>query len=362
MNKKTIAYSILMILCLALVAGCAQEQKKETIKVGAVLPMTGYAAYIGEELQEGILLAQKELQEMGINVEVVFEDSQGDAKTAVSIFNKFVDIDKPDIVITGSVVRPLIPLAEEAKLPLLATVASASDIPNQGDYIFRYFTNADIDAPVMAAYAVENVEMKTFGILHSNDEFGNSYANRFKQTVEARGGKVLADESYSFMDKDYRTQLLKIKANNADAIYLIGLDWHIVLMLQQMQELRMNQKVFAVGTIATENAIGQAGDAIEGVYVTAFCYSQLPEDYVQKFQAMHGKYPGYFTTFGYDSMKLIADAVDNKDITRENIKQGLLATNNFPGVVGDITSNAYGEMEFPICPKVIRNKQIIRLS
>ena len=43
----------------------------------------------------------------------------------------------------------VIPLAEKDKTPLLLSVSSASGLPAMGEYIFRYFTNADLDAPVM---------------------------------------------------------------------------------------------------------------------------------------------------------------------------------------------------------------------
>ena len=105
----------------------------------------------------------------------------------------------------------MIDLAENDRIPLILTVSSTAGLPAKGEYVFRYFTNADGDTPVMAGYAFDDLDLDSFGILHVMDNFGISYAERFKEEVEKRGGRVLGTEGFQYSDLDYRTQLTRIK-------------------------------------------------------------------------------------------------------------------------------------------------------
>jgi branched-chain amino acid transport system substrate-binding protein len=81
-------------------------------------------------------------------------------------------------------------LAEKDKTPLMLTAASASGLPALGEYIFRYFTNADLDAPVIANYAITKLGLKKIAVLYLQDQFGIDYKNEFSKEIVKNGGQI----------------------------------------------------------------------------------------------------------------------------------------------------------------------------
>ena len=66
--KRCIA--LFSIVCLFFATGC-KNKDDGTIKVGAILPMTGYAAFNGQTCKEGLELALSEIDSMKIDYKLV---------------------------------------------------------------------------------------------------------------------------------------------------------------------------------------------------------------------------------------------------------------------------------------------------
>ena len=90
--------SLFSILAVLLLAGCATvpTQQVDTLKFGVMAPLTGDAAAYGLSVQKGIDLAKKNL---GLDVELIYEDSRCDAKEAVTAINKLISLDGVQAVI-----------------------------------------------------------------------------------------------------------------------------------------------------------------------------------------------------------------------------------------------------------------------
>lgn len=109
-------FSIVILSLMFFTVGCV---KKEEIKIGAILPLTGSAAPYGINAQRGIQLALEEVNNKGgINekkVEVLFEDSKTDPKEAVAALQKIGQVNKIRFVIgdiNSSGVLAMAPIAE----------------------------------------------------------------------------------------------------------------------------------------------------------------------------------------------------------------------------------------------------------
>jgi len=362
MTTKTsrILWIIIAVIVVLTIAFAVSTRKKapETerlIRIGVILPLSGDLAFIGEDTQRGMMLAAKEFDQ----AEFQFEDNKGNAKDMVSAYQKMIVSYNPDIVIASGVgVEAIIPLAEESKVPLLLTNSSASGLPGQGDYIFRYFTNADVDVPVIAEYAVNSLGLEKSVVLYLQDQFGIDYKNVFAEESQRHGSKVVAEEVFTWTDFDYKIQLTKLKSQEFDSIYIIGLDYQLITILQQIKELGIEGSVLSVGTIATKDSIEKAGNTIEGVHLTAFCTDGAPESYVNKFQKEYNSYPGFFSELGYDMIKMTQDAVLRIGGSREQIKKGLASIKDFRGNAGIVSTDSSGEVIIPMCVKRIESGKI----
>jgi len=266
------------------------------------------------------------------------------------------------VVIESSATLSVTPIAQEQKVPLLATVASASQIPAEGDHIFRLFTNADSDSPVIAGYAVDKLGFKRIAILYVDELFGHSYRDVFTKIVEKKGGEILTAEAITYTEWDYSTPLLKIKQAQPDALYIIGIENQITNAMDQMAVLDMlDIPLLAVGTIATPNGVAAMAKHDVAAYTSAFCLDAMPGEYLAKFMAKYEHYPGFFTTFGYDSVMVIKDAVSRRGNERAEIRDGLATVKDFASTVGTVSADSQGEMVFPMCPKQVSEKGVLDL-
>lgn len=329
------------------------------IKVGVIAPLSGNQAFIGQDFREGLELKSPK------NMTLVFEDSQGDIAKAVSAYNK-LKLSKIDaLIVVGAGDEAIIPLVDKDKIPTILTVSSTGGLPAKSKYVFRYFTNADGDVPVMMKYIAENMkEIKTMGIIHIQDNFGFSYKDVFAKEAARKGIKISGVEQYSYTDFDYKTQLLKLSQSKPDAIYVIGLDYQITQILKQAKQLGINAKFISIGTIATSYAISQANGVLEGVYTTAFCTDGSPVNFQDRFQAKYQKSGGFFAEMGDDITNFIDISAKSQRLTFSSDKfvKELGSLKNYKANTGLVSSTRDGELTIEVCPKTIKDSKIYNFT
>ena len=85
-NNKLKIFALILLISFIFLQGCGNN-KQEVVRIGAVLPMTGPVAYLGQVLKEGHEWKIEELKNEGFNIDYIVEDSQSNPKEAVNAFN-----------------------------------------------------------------------------------------------------------------------------------------------------------------------------------------------------------------------------------------------------------------------------------
>ncbi len=131
--------------------GCNQQNQKpmkDTVNIGAVLPLTGKAAQYGAYFKQGSELAYSDAVENGIikktEVKLIIEDGKGDATASLSAFNKLVDTDKISscLIDLSSVILAIKPVANKDSIVSINSSSFSSEIEDADDYIFSVLPNA----------------------------------------------------------------------------------------------------------------------------------------------------------------------------------------------------------------------------
>ena len=120
---KKIIWAIIIIAIITGVVflfgkGGKDVYKNETIKIGAILPLTGDLAFLGEEIKKGIDIAVLEYKDKGVDINVIYEDDQSLSPiVAVNAANKLLNIDKINAGLTLLVEesRPIAPIFNKKK-------------------------------------------------------------------------------------------------------------------------------------------------------------------------------------------------------------------------------------------------------
>src|SRR5438132_12538897 len=125
----------------------------QVIKIGALLPMSGPGSYFGAQDRQGIELALEQINKTGVNgykLEVKYEDSACSPLPATQAAKRLLEQYKPDVVIgeeCSDATLAIMPVMEEAKVPLLNAGSSSIKITDPGNpYTFRIMPNEAMQA------------------------------------------------------------------------------------------------------------------------------------------------------------------------------------------------------------------------
>ncbi len=366
MKKIWVAIIVIVIILIIVLSLNRGDRKTSEFKIGVILPQTGHSAFIGESVRKGMDISLDIAYKAApnANITLIYEDSAGDIKQAVSAYHKLVSVDKVNAVVcVSSGAKALKPLADRDKIVLFCTAVSSSSITKGSPWCFRFFINADVDAKMMGEYAVQKQGFKKPAVIYINDEMGLSYSNVFSATVESLGSKVVASEGFSFGVSDFKPILLKIAEAKPDAIYIQAYIDSMARIPVQMKEIGLNIPILSVGTISQPEVMRQAGSAVEGVVYTTCDFNTFapatPElkQFVEKFTAKYHSPPIFFEVFGYDTLNMLKLAAEKMGTSDANLQKGLLAIEDVPMAAGIISVQPSGEVSFPVVLKQIKDGQ-----
>lgn len=140
---KKYTWLIAALVVVVFTANWLLQSVGTSIKIGIVGPFTGNQVTYGIGVKEGIDLAFSELKNKTVNgwkVELVYEDTGGEVKNAVSAARKLIDIDEVAALSSAGPSQEavaLAPVAEKARTPLYTVISQASELTDAGDYVFR---------------------------------------------------------------------------------------------------------------------------------------------------------------------------------------------------------------------------------
>lgn len=340
MNKSAkIIIGIITIIVIAIaiwqgtdknqVTGNIVKTEKQTIRIGAVLPLTGQGSALGEAVKEGIEWKIEELRNQGYEIKFYIEDSQSDPKQAVSAFNKLINIHKIKIVFTmlSSHAMVLKPIAEKNKI-LLWGYSGHPEITKDSTYLLRHSNTVDEDAKTMSRYILQE-DFKKVSIIYQQDEWGNVWNEILPPILKEENIQIIS-ESIDPKDSDFKTTILKIKNKNPDAIVLSVYGPTIGILIKQIKELEYEGVIYtSPGFITTPGAQEIAGDYARGIYYQTFKEnSMFEQDYRMRFD----EEPVFWVLIPYTDLELLEEALKQTQSTKpEKIIEFIKNLNEFQG-------------------------------
>ena len=208
----------------------------------------------------------------------------------------------------------------------------------------RVCTTDDLQGPLAADFAKEELKVKTVYILDDKELYGEGLAKLFKQRCDEIGIKVLAQEGIDTAAIDFGALMTKIKGQNPDLVYFGGTTQSKGGQIaKDMVKAGLTCPMLAPDGCYEQAFIDSAGaDNLNNrVYVTIVGLdpSQLTgkgAEFVKKYKAKYNTDPEAFALYGYECAKVVLEAikkVGKKD--RAAIMEAALATKDFTaGAVG----------------------------
>jgi len=372
--KTARALTAIMMLAFILLVGCSREtSSNNTLKIGAILPLTGTGAEDGEFQKHGIDLAVSKLNAAGgikgKKVEVVFEDSKNQAKEGIIALNTLIDRDKVPVVLStmSGVSAPLAAYAGN-KIPavLFVTVASTPNITKHGSNIFRAFVTSDVESRVIAEFMYKN-GYKNMAVFYVNDDYGLGGKEEFRKRFTELGGTVAIEEPYEKGGTDHRSVVAKVTASDVQGAFVIGYDKSFALLVQQLGQTSRKIQLVTTSTLSVPSWKTLAGASAEGAYLANSLFKANPDDPMTKefdaaYQASFGKPSNYLSASSYTTMMMLASAIETEGYSKEAIEKGLAHIVKMPTLMGDISVSDQREASFPVTMARLENGKVVNVK
>lgn len=325
-------------------AGAAEE-----VHVGFLGALSGPAASYGQDALNGVKMAVEEINAAGgvagRRVVVQEGDDRANPQEAANVAQRFVS-DQRVLAMIGGVTSTATfgatAVAQRNKLPFLITLASHPDLTKEGNYVFRNSITQEFEGPRIAEIARTCLNARKVAVMNLNNDWGIALSDNFIKGIKAQGGEVLIRETYNPGENvDYAAKLAKVKATNPDIIFFGSQYNDLALILKQAQRMNLGVPLLASAGDHSTGLIKVAGSAANGLYLhTTFFTGTLNEKvqrFVKKFTATYGSAPNLFSAQAYDSMFILATAVERGRFSREGVRAALAETRDHDGVAGKVT-------------------------
>jgi branched-chain amino acid transport system substrate-binding protein len=352
-----IRLALVLVLGVSLLAvGCGGKGGGNTIKIGMIYNMTGSQASLDAPSANGAKLAAKELNAaggvLGKQIQLVAFDGKSDAATIANSATQLTQTDKVVAMLGFSdsdMVMAAAPTAAKAGIVFVTSGATSPKLPDQvPDYLYLACFGDNVQAAAGAEYAVSSMKAKTLYLLIDKGmEYTLLLGKYFKERFMELGGKVVLEDNYQTGDKDYSAQITKLRGLKTapDMLYIAAGPDDIGTIVKQFRDAGVKKPIMGGDGYDTPLLVQVAGAGAEGVYFTTHSLMDagLGTDAVKKFMAAYQtefKTPpeNAFAGLGYDTVKLIADAVKRAgSADPKAIREALNTTKDLAGVTGAIT-------------------------
>jgi branched-chain amino acid transport system substrate-binding protein len=231
--------------------GIARAQATK-LKVGVLLPRSGFMGFIGQSCQKGADLAPGVIKEMlGVDIELMNADTETSVDTARTRAERLIQEGAHVLVgpFDSGAAAAIAQVAEQRGVPFVINIAAAPQITEQGyKFVFRNFQTApDIVRNGLSLigdlFRATNVAPRTAVFMHVNDTFGQAMSKAIGAILPSQTQlpfRIVETISYDPAAKDLTVEVGKAKATNADFLLLVCRLNDGIILRREMVKQRWN--------------------------------------------------------------------------------------------------------------------------
>ncbi len=311
---------LLVLVAAPLITASPVDAQTGPIKIGFLAPLTGGAAQIGRDMQNGfeMYLSEAGNQIGGRKVELIVEDTAGNPATAITKVRKLVESDKVHMVVGETFAHigyALAGKADEYQMPTIFPVIAADDLTQRkpSKWVVRLGWASSQPSHPFGVYAAKTLGYKKVAVLGSDYAFGYEVVGGFQKTFEENGGQIIQKLWAPLGTTDLSPYITQLK-READAAFIIVVAASALKFPTQYQDAGLKAKLPVIGgaVIVDEAILPTFGDEALGI-VTPLQYSAALDTpankrFVAEYRKRFGKVPSYFSETCYTSGRWINEA------------------------------------------------------
>ncbi len=344
----------------ASIALCSPAQAQQTVNMPIVIELSGAGAVSGTNFRDGALLAIDEVNAkggiLGRKISSPVADTQSNPGISRAQVQKAIDSDPYVIlgpVFSGSVKVNMV-LAQQAEVPQF-TGAEAAEITQMGnDYIFRTSFGQQVSMPKMANFIRDSIKAKSVAFLWVNNDFGKGGRDAFFKEMAARSIKVVADVSTESGQVDFAADIVKLKAANADAVFIYTNEEECARVLREARKQGVKVPLIGETTLIGQKVIDLAGESANGAkgHVALTADAPIPAvlAFRDKFQKRFNYLPDHNGIKGYTAVYAVRNVTEkmgkfDRKLLAKTMHGLTIKPEQEPGILMEATWDAKGDID-----------------
>lgn len=320
-NQVFIASAILALLLAGTVLYFKEGmtgRASTSYRIGVLIPETGNLAFIGKPMRNALLLADEEFRKMqagaGPDLQLVFANSQGNPRDAVTQFNRLADVEKINALITtlSGVIGAVNPLARDRDVLFVGLTPDPSFLSANSNGL-RVLFSFDKEGNQIADIAKQR-DWKKLLILHSTDAATTYEVSKvLVPRLNAYGSSTTVD-TFTVGQRDFQTLCAKHANSPWDAVIYHGFGSEIPFLAEACGIHETIRRAPKIGPLSTLDIKPELRKSVVGLqfFAPAFMakgggdYESFAKRYAERFP---GQTFTYSAVYAYDAYQLIANTV-----------------------------------------------------
>jgi branched-chain amino acid transport system substrate-binding protein len=374
--RKVLLFLVSCLVIGLILSPCVWSKTK-TIKVGINAPLTGDIPKVGEGTKYAAQMWLEDINSAGglevggkkYPVELVIEDNESKAESAVKVNTKMITQDEVMVIVGPQASSQAIPAGEVAnnyKTPMISPWSTNPDTTKNRPFIFRGCFLDPFQGPVAANFIKEEFGFTKAAVLYDvASDYPKGLAEFFKEAWEkANGaGSVVAFESFTTKDVDFSSQLTKIIKSGAEVLFTPQYYNEVALIVQQAHELGWNKPIMGSDSWGSAETVQLCGKDCYGLFFSTHYAAAgakgATKAFIDRYKKKYGYVPDDVGALTWDALGIVQKAIQsygkitgNVEKDRKGVRDALAKIKEFDGITGKMTFTEDGD---PIkCAVIVR--------
>ena len=366
---------ILLISVTAVFAG--GKPKVEVIKIGVNAPLTGDIPKVGEGTKFAAQMWLEDINAAGgievggkmYKVEVVIEDNESKAESAIKVNTKLITEDEVLVIVGPQSSKQAVPSGEVAnnyETPMVSPWSTNPKTTKNRPYVFRGCFLDPFQGPVVANFIKEEFGFTKAAVLYDvASDYPKGLAEFFKAAWEDLygPGSVVAYESFTTGDADFSAQLTKIIRSGAEFFFSPQYYNEVALIVQQAHQLGWDKPIVGSDSWGSAETVELCGKDCYGLFFSTHYAAAgakgATKEFIDRYNAEHGYVPDDVAALTWDVMHIVEEAIKScAELTgdlkkdRKSVRDEIAKIKEFDGITGKMTFTEDGD---PIkCAVIVR--------
>ncbi|MEJ2086844.1 MAG: penicillin-binding protein activator, partial [Acidobacteriota bacterium] len=289
-----------------------------------------------------------------LSLEVV--DTESDPDKAKELLDQMYESGALAVIggVTTAEALDMVAVADEHNQVLISPSASSPQLTGISKYFYRVFPSDAREGATMGMFANQKVKIERgVVILAKEDLYAKGIQEVFKAEFEQFGGEVLDLIEFPSVPGDLSGLVERVMTINPDAVYLAAYASDVAQMISGLRKLGYEGAIFTTSAFASPEMIAQVGKAANGVYLTQASFDVDSENpkvkaFVEAFRAKYGSDPDLYSAHGYDTMLVLAQALQEGGAIKTDFWKAIRSLRDFAGATGTIQFDERGDVQkFP---------------